>query len=93
MTIRPNRDNGKEEREGVPYYGQLSEGRVYVLYSDHITGGMARRKLMPMDIFYGCIPGWPVPQWLLRAFDMDRGEQLLFAMQDIHQWQPVVDDG
>jgi predicted DNA-binding transcriptional regulator YafY len=44
------------------------------------------RKIVPIRIFWGDTHFHPEKQWLLEAFDVDKGEMRTFAMKDIHEW-------
>lgn len=49
-------------------------------------GERSIRTIIPYSIRFG-ISGWHTePQWLLRAFDVDKGDDREFAMADIHRW-------
>lgn len=52
-------------------------------------GEVAERRVIPREIHFGATEWHPEPQWLLRAFDMDKGAERDFAMKDIShpsQW-------
>lgn len=46
-------------------------------------GEIALRRVQPLAIRFGSTEWHPEPQWLLRAFDLDKGEEREFAMRDI----------
>lgn len=46
-------------------------------------GEEGRRSVLPLYVWHGTTRWHPESQWFLRAFDIDRGEQRDFAMNDI----------
>jgi len=49
-------------------------------------GELSIRKVKPMGVYFGSNEWHPKPQWLLRAFDVDKQAERSFAMQDISNW-------
>ena len=48
------------------------------------------RIILPKEIGYGSTQWHPEEQWLLKAVDVEKGEDRDFAMSDIHAIQPVA---
>lgn len=46
------------------------------------------RSIRPISVTYGATPHHSQPQWLLRALDMEKGEERDFAMLRIHRMLP-----
>ncbi len=49
-------------------------------------GVRGRRDIVPMAISFGSNEYHKTDQWLLEAFDLNKGEPRSFAMSDIHSW-------
>jgi predicted DNA-binding transcriptional regulator YafY len=43
----------------------------------------------PEQFFFGVTEYHKEPQWLLKAFDVEKKAERTFAMRDIHSWRPV----
>ena len=59
---------------------------VEIIYTNW-KGVTATRTIQPIEIWFGATDYHPDEQWLLKALDIDKGEQRDFAMQDIQAWQ------
>jgi predicted DNA-binding transcriptional regulator YafY len=46
----------------------------------------ATRTIQPIEIWFGKTNYHPEDQWLLKAFDREKGEERDFAMKDIEGW-------
>lgn len=46
-------------------------------------GEVSERRVCPISVEFGSNQWHPEPQWLLRAFDLDKGEDRVFAMRDM----------
>jgi predicted DNA-binding transcriptional regulator YafY len=46
-------------------------------------GKTAVRTVRPIELWYGKTEWHPEEQWLLRAIDLDKGEERSFAVKDI----------
>lgn len=60
---------------------------VVIDYTNH-RGERRKRLITPGQMHYGSTEYHPEPQWLLDAFDYEKGEWRTFAMRDIHSWEP-----
>jgi predicted DNA-binding transcriptional regulator YafY len=70
-----------------------------VVYTDEQTavrftyrnyrGEVGERHVIPRGIFFGATEYHPEPQWLLSAFDVDKGAPRTFAVRDIKNWRPA----
>jgi len=47
------------------------------------------RTIIPKRIFWGKTEYHPDEQWLLEAWDIEKRDDRVFAMKDIHWWDPV----
>lgn len=54
---------------------------VKVAYTNY-RGETSERTIRPMYPWYGSTEWHPEPQWLLRAFDFDKGAERDFALKD-----------
>ena len=50
-------------------------------------GVRAWRRVMPKGIVWDITEWHPVHQWCLEARDLDKNEDRLFSMKDIHAWK------
>lgn len=48
-------------------------------------GETAQRRAIPQHVYFGATEWHPEPQWLMRAFDVDKGEVRDFAMRDMER--------
>lgn len=62
---------------------------VYIDYTNH-KGERAIRRIRPVSIRHDTSEYHATPQWILRAYDMDRDVWRNFAMRDIHSWNKGV---
>lgn len=52
------------------------------------VGRRSKRNIVPVSIRFGVSRWHAIPQWLLLAHDLDRGDDREFALKDIHYWEP-----
>lgn len=60
---------------------------VVIDYTNH-RGLRSVRTIDPVKIWYGTNSFHEKPQWLLRAFDINKQADRDFALADIHSWEP-----
>lgn len=60
---------------------------VEIIYTNW-KGIKAKRTIQPIGIWFGKTEFHPDEQWLLKAVDIEKGEERDFAMKDIESWQP-----
>lgn len=72
MTFEPTEKNDRDRL-------------VKIEYTNH-RGEFAVRTIRPITIFFGHNSWHPDNQWLLEAWDDDRGATRFFAMRGISQW-------
>jgi predicted DNA-binding transcriptional regulator YafY len=63
---------------------------VVIDYTNH-RGDRSTRRIIPdpdQPLWFGVTEFHPEYQWLLDAFDVDKGQDRTFAMKDIHSWTP-----
>jgi hypothetical protein len=60
---------------------------VVVTYTNY-RGETAERRIMPTgkSLHYGSTEWHPKPQWLLEAYDCDKKENRVFAMEGFSKW-------
>lgn len=51
-------------------------------------GERSKRRILPEGIFWGSNEWHPKEQWLLEARDLDKRETRVFALKNIHSWEP-----
>jgi predicted DNA-binding transcriptional regulator YafY len=62
------------------------ESVVIIRYTNY-RGETADRRIIPIRIRFGSTKWHPEPQWLLEAFDVDRGADRAFALSDVLHWK------
>ena len=55
---------------------------LHIFYTNH-RGESGERRIIPISVRWGSTQWHPETQWLLRAIDVDKGEEREFAMSDI----------
>lgn len=58
---------------------------VNIVYTNY-KGETALRKIVPERIWFGKTDWHPEEQWLLDAFDEQKGASRSFAVRDIRAW-------
>ena len=59
---------------------------VRILYTNY-RGETTHRRVIPDRIYFGSNEWHPEEQWLLDAYDLDKGARRAFAMKHIHEWE------
>lgn len=65
------------------------EKAVRILYTNY-RHETAVRTIIPERIWYGSTSWHPGQQWLLDAFDVEKGERRSFAVADIKSWIDIA---
>jgi predicted DNA-binding transcriptional regulator YafY len=60
---------------------------IVIDYTNY-RGERARRRILPNRLWFGAADWHPEPQWILDAWDIQKGAIRSFAMRDIHSWEP-----
>lgn len=60
--------------------------KIISIFYTNYRGESAVRKIIPRKIWYGKTKWHTKKQWLLNAYDLDKGADRSFALQDIHVW-------
>lgn len=58
---------------------------VTIVYTNW-KGVTASRTIRPITLWFGATEYHPEEQWLLKALDVEKGEERDFAFKDIKQW-------
>lgn len=66
-----------------------SQQAVVIDYANY-RAERTRRTIIPGDLYFGETAWRPGAQWLLDAYDVDRGATRTFALKDVHSWTPVL---
>ena len=70
---------------------QVQPGAPVTLTYTNWKGETAQRTIIPRRVWWGSTEWHPEPQWLLTAFDVDKGSERDFALKDFGQpAQPVA---
>lgn len=59
---------------------------VVILYTNY-RGETAVRCIIPRTIRFASSEWHPEEQWLIDAYDIDKGAERSFALKDIHEWR------
>jgi predicted DNA-binding transcriptional regulator YafY len=71
--------------------GPDDQAVVQIIYRNY-RGETRTRRIRPSRIWYGSAEWHTDPQWILDAWDLDKGALRSFAVQDIFRWS-AQDDG
>lgn len=66
----------------------MSDNRKLKLTYTNWRGETAERTIVPLSVWYGSTEWHPEPQWLLKAYDMEKGAQRDFALADFGHRAP-----
>jgi hypothetical protein len=64
---------------------------VEIDYTNY-RGERAKRRVIPIRVYFSATEWHPEEQWLLAAWDIEKQADRSFALKDIHSWAPVVPD-
>jgi predicted DNA-binding transcriptional regulator YafY len=67
--------------------GAVDPTTVVIDYTNY-RGQRARRRILPNRLWYGAVDWHPQAQWILDAWDLEKGAIRSFAMSEIHSWEP-----
>ena len=70
---------------------QTTGAPVLIDYTNH-RGQRTLRRIYPFGMFWGHTEWHPEDQWLVPAYDIDRGVWRHFAMNHIHEWKGAEAD-
>lgn len=59
---------------------------VMVIRYTNYRGVTAIRRIVPRQIHFVSTEWHPDPQWVMEAFDLERGAERSFAMRDVLDW-------
>lgn len=59
---------------------------VEILYTNW-RGETALRTILPQDIYFGSTQWHSEEQWLLKATDLEKNAERIFAVKDIKSWK------
>ncbi len=62
------------------------EQHVEILYTNW-KGETRKRTILPISIEFKSTQWHKEQQWILNAFDVEKGEDRCFAMADIKEWK------
>jgi predicted DNA-binding transcriptional regulator YafY len=65
----------------------ITGAAVEIDYTNY-RGRRSGRVVFPLHIWFGSDEYHADPQWLLDAFDVEKGAMRTFAMKDVHSWMP-----
>jgi hypothetical protein len=83
----PRNNAGEETVLGPAQMCNLPSSReVNILYRNWI-GEVAWRRVVPLSIRFESSQWHPVPQWIMRALDIDKEAERSFAIANIQNWK------
>lgn len=59
---------------------------IEIVYTNY-RGETARREIVPQRVWFGATTWHPEEQWLLDAFDIEKGAERSFALRDIRSYE------
>jgi hypothetical protein len=87
MSEQPRNNVGNEIVLGPAQMVNLPSSReVSILYRNW-KGEVAWRRIVPLSISFESSQWHPVPQWIMRALDIDKEAERSFAIADIQNWK------
>jgi predicted DNA-binding transcriptional regulator YafY len=66
----------------------IRERAVVIDYTNH-RGDRAERFIDPQEFFFGSDEWHREPQWLVRAWDLEKIAERTFAMAGVHSWMTI----
>ena len=63
----------------------MGEKTATIVYTNY-KGKTSIRKIIPGRVYFGHTEWHPEDQWLMSAYDVDKGTERVFAMKDIRAW-------
>ena len=63
---------------------KIPDERAVALRYTNYKGETAVRRIVPASIRFGATEHHPEPQWVVEAFDLDKGAERTFALADFH---------
>ena len=63
---------------------------VQIVYRNY-RGETSTRRILPSKLWFGYTEWHPGSQWILDAWDLDKGALRSFAVRDIADWQASTD--
>ena len=64
------------------------EKQINILYTNY-KGETRYRNIIPLNIEFKSTEWHKEKQWILNAFDVEKGENRGFAMKDIIEWKAL----
>jgi hypothetical protein len=66
------------------------ESKEVIINYTNWRGENGNRTILPLEMFFGLNEFHPGEQWLLKAIDLDKNMERIFAVKDIHSWKPKI---
>jgi len=70
--------------------GDLGEKAIRFFYVNW-RGERSIRVVVPRTLTWGSTEWHPEPQWIMTAYDLDKGDERYFALQDCQFVRPPVE--
>jgi hypothetical protein len=87
MSEQPRSNASEEIVLGPAQMANLPSSReVSILYRNW-KGEVAWWRIVPLSIRFESSQWHPVPQWIMRALDIDKEAERSFAIADIQNWK------
>lgn len=64
----------------------MNENKIITMVYTNYKGKTSVRTVIPEEIYFGHTDWHPEDQWLMKAYDMDKQDERIFAMKDIRSW-------
>lgn len=80
-------DISSKEKTKLNQAATPTEQQTVVIAYTNYRNEASVRQIIPKKIYFGSNQWHKEPQWLLKAYDLDKKADRHFAMADIHSWQ------
>lgn len=64
----------------------MDENKTIKMVYTNYKGNTSVRKIIPKEIYFGHTDWHLEDQWLMKAYDLDKNDDRIFAMKDIKAW-------
>ena len=77
------------ESEPVANAVAADDPSAVVIDYTNFRGERSERRILPDRVWFGIAEWHPRAQWILDAWDLEKGALRSFTMADIHSWRPA----
>jgi predicted DNA-binding transcriptional regulator YafY len=66
--------------------GSIDPEKIVTIRYTNYRGETGVRRVLPIEIRFISTEWHPQPQWIMEAYDVEKGAQRSFALKDILEW-------